>query len=124
MWHNRRMDISAVTSNLYLGAKPGNEEISKLQEMGITLVISMLHELKPKEYQQTRIGYLRLPTYDFPLLPIPMRKLVKGVETALAMMQRGGKVLVYCRSGGIEAWLWQGVFGGAGIFSLGSDEVN
>ncbi|OGV96975.1 hypothetical protein A2W24_02510 [Microgenomates group bacterium RBG_16_45_19] len=93
------MDIAAVRENLYLGSKPDKSELKQLQQLGITLVISMLHETKAKEYQATRLGYLRLATFDFFLLPIPMRTLAKGVAVALRIMDRGGKVLVYCKFG-------------------------
>jgi len=42
---------------------------------------------------------LTLRTFDSILIPIPIRKLEKGVETALPAIHNGESVLVYCRQG-------------------------
>jgi protein-tyrosine phosphatase len=40
-----------------------------------------------------------LPMIDFPLFPIPLWILRRGVEEALPVLESGGRVLVYCRGG-------------------------
>jgi hypothetical protein len=42
---------------------------------------------------------LWLRTFDFPLLPIPLRTLHRGVEAALPVIQAGRGVLAYCHGG-------------------------
>jgi protein-tyrosine phosphatase len=42
---------------------------------------------------------LTLRTFDSIFLPIPIDKLVKGVEAALPVIEGGESVLVYCREG-------------------------
>jgi protein-tyrosine phosphatase len=42
---------------------------------------------------------LTLRSFDFVLLPIPIRKLKKGVEAALPVIREGESVLVYCHAG-------------------------
>jgi protein-tyrosine phosphatase len=93
------MDISSITDEIYLGARIPAVEIKDLEPLGITLVISMLHEKTPPEYQQNGMPFLDLPSFDFPLLPISMKTLRKGVAAALPVIERGEKVLVYCKFG-------------------------
>lgn len=93
------MDISAITDSLYVGTKPEGEEIKKLKDLGILLVISMLHEAEPPEYRQAGLVYRKFPTIDFPIMPISLNTLGQGVRLALEVINRGGKVLVYCKYG-------------------------
>jgi hypothetical protein len=42
---------------------------------------------------------LWLRTFDFPLIPIPLKTLKRGVEAALPVIHDGGRVLVFCEGG-------------------------
>lgn len=42
---------------------------------------------------------LWLRTFDFPLIPIPLKTLKQGVEAALPVTQDRGPVLVFCEGG-------------------------
>ena len=50
-------------------------------------------------YTQPPFRMLRLRTFDSIFLPIPISKLMEGVEAAIPAMQAGESVLVYCREG-------------------------
>lgn len=93
------MDISAITNYLYVGARPPKEEAGQLGLLGVKLVISMLHDHFWKGVNPTLFSFLRLPTIDFPLTPIPVKTLYRGVLAADAVIKDGGKVLVYCKFG-------------------------
>ena len=45
------------------------------------------------------MSVLWLRTVDFVLIPIPIRTLNRGVETALPVIQQGHRVLVFCEGG-------------------------
>jgi protein-tyrosine phosphatase len=42
---------------------------------------------------------LWLPTFDFPLLPMSLTMLQRGVIAALEVLEAGGKVYVHCSKG-------------------------
>lgn len=42
---------------------------------------------------------LWLRAFDFPLIPIPLKTLSRGVEAALPVIQDGYRVLVFCEGG-------------------------
>ena len=42
---------------------------------------------------------LWLRTFDFPLIPIPVKTLNRGMGAAMPVIQNGGRVLVYCEGG-------------------------
>lgn len=93
------MDVSSITDYLYLGARPQEGEAKELERLGIKLVISMLHDHFWHELKNRPFAFVRLPTVDFPLIPIPVKTLYKGVLVAQAVIKQGGKVLVYCKMG-------------------------
>ena len=46
-----------------------------------------------------RLNYLWLHTFDSPLIPIPVRALIRGVQAALEVIGEGGKVYTHCARG-------------------------
>jgi dual specificity MAP kinase phosphatase len=94
------MDISQITDNLYIGTTPDVEDYPFLRELGVKLVINMRFERPPKrDPHQNPLRFLWLPTFDNPLLPIPMHALRRGVRSALETMARGGQVYAHCAAG-------------------------
>lgn len=94
------MDISQITNDLFIGTTPLSEDYSSLHELGITLVINMRIGQKPHPILAGEpINFLWLKTFDNPILPIPMRKLITGVHTAMDAITKGGKILSHCAKG-------------------------
>ncbi len=95
------MDISKITSELFIGTTPTNaQDFDKLRELGVTLVINMRVENRPKiDVHNEPIRSVWLPTFDMPLLPIPMWALRRGAKFALEAIDGGGKVFVHCAAG-------------------------
>ncbi|MDZ4169474.1 MAG: dual specificity protein phosphatase family protein [Coriobacteriia bacterium] len=96
---NHVLDASAITDALYIAARPRRRHVSGVRDLRIDLVISMIWFRPASELMRPPFKLVRLPTADTPLLPIPLRMLRWGVEAALPVMNRGGRVLVYCRAG-------------------------
>jgi len=93
-------DMSQITENLYVGSLLKASAAPCVSSKGIRLVISMIfHYPVPAIYGAEPFESLWLPTFDFPLLPIPIKMLQKGVEKALPVIQSGRPVLVFCRQG-------------------------
>lgn len=68
--------------------------------MGVDLVINMRFERPP--YPETNSSSLRLlwlPTFDTPLIPIPLSALLRGVKAALDIFGKNGSVYTHCASG-------------------------
>jgi protein-tyrosine phosphatase len=93
------LDISQITDYLYISGWPRPHHASDIQSMNIRLILSM-HWLRPhKSLGSPPQQLLWLPTFDSPLLPIPLAALRRGVEAALPVIQAGGGVLAHCRFG-------------------------
>lgn len=94
------MDISRITDNLYVAARPETADLREVQDLELGLIISMIFHIRPPEALangSTEVLWLR--TIDFPLLPIPVKVLARGVEAALPVIESGRKVMVFCRAG-------------------------
>jgi hypothetical protein len=93
-------DISQITDYLYLGSKPSPDHIDELRSRNVRLVISMIGERRPPEiFSEPPCSLLWLQTFDTFLTPIPIPKLMKGVQTALPIIREGGSVFTYCAWG-------------------------
>jgi len=94
------MDISPITKHLYIASRVKDEDIEAIRQLGPDLIISMIVQRRPpKTLTAEGLEVLWLRTFDFPLIPIPLRTLKRGVEAALPVMQNGGRVLVFCEGG-------------------------
>ena len=94
------MNYSQITDDLFIGTTPPEDFYDELRRLGVRLVINMrLWHGRPPADGNPRIEYLRLRTFDSPLLPIPIGALVRGASEALEVMQRGGKVYTHCSRG-------------------------
>jgi hypothetical protein len=94
------IDISKVTDYLYVGSRVGKEHADELKVLNFDLIISMIGQTPPDEvYTRHPFRTLWIKTYDTFLTPIPIKKLLVGVEEASPIIQNEGKVLVFCMEG-------------------------
>lgn len=95
-----KLDISPITDYLFVGAQPHARDAAQLHALGITLIISMRGSRGPaKALTQPPLSMLWLRSFDTPLTPIPPKRLLKGVQAALPVIEAGGKVLAHCAYG-------------------------
>lgn len=93
------MDVSAITGNLFVAARPQAHEVEAVQALGVSLVLNMIWSRPAAGLNRPPLHLLTLRTFDSPFLRIPLAKLRTGVEAALPVLDQGGRVLVYCRKG-------------------------
>lgn len=93
-------EFSNITDDLFIGITPLASDYNGLRELGIKLVINMrlFHGPFPDPHH-TPIRLLWLRTFDSPLFPIPIPKLMTGARAALETIEAGGKVYVHCAGG-------------------------
>ena len=94
------MDFSKITDDLFIGTTPSVNDYGHLHEAGVKLVINMRWEHRPRpDPYDPPLGFLWLPTFDSPLLPIPIHKLVRGARAALETIRDRGRVYAHCAGG-------------------------
>ena len=94
------MDISPITNDLYISAKPDAARADELHGLNIGLIIDMRGDHRPKPvFMQPPFTMLWLPTFDLFFTPIRMETLEQGVRAALATIAQGRRVLVHCQHG-------------------------
>jgi protein-tyrosine phosphatase len=91
--------VSAITDNLFVSSRPRSSHVEDLRGMGVDLVLSMTWFAPPRILSKSPFQLVRLPTFDFWLLPIPLFLLRRGVAAAVPVLEAGGQVLVHCRGG-------------------------
>jgi protein-tyrosine phosphatase len=94
------MDISQITGDLYIASRIKDDDLDAILNLDPSLIISMIVERRPpKALTDANLNVLWLRTFDFVLIPIPLRTLRRGVEAALPVVGEGGRVLVFCAGG-------------------------
>lgn len=94
------MNFSSITDNLLVGTTPGRRDFEVLRELGVGLVINMRWMPGPRPPAgDPELRYIWLRTFDNPMLPIPLRALIRGVHSALEEIKAGGKVYTHCAAG-------------------------
>ncbi len=94
------MDISQITENLYIASRVKGEHLEDILQLDPGLIISMIVHLRPpKALAENGLEVLWLRTFDFPLIPIPLKTLSRAVVAALPVIEDGGRVLVFCEGG-------------------------
>ena len=94
------MDLSLITEDLIIGTTPALQDYPRLRDLGVRLVINMRFEHRTRpDLQRPPLNFLWLPTIDSPVLVIPIRFLMRGVQAALETIRSGGKVFVHCAGG-------------------------
>jgi hypothetical protein len=92
-------DVSQITDYLYLSAMPEEIHADEIREMGIRLILSMHWQRPHQSVGAAPVKLLWLPTFDSPLLPMPLKALRRGVEASIPVIKAGQHVLVHCRYG-------------------------
>jgi protein-tyrosine phosphatase len=94
------LDISQITDDLFISARPDPDRADELHALNIGLIIDMRGEYRPKQvFREPPFSLLWLRTYDFFFTPIPMHVLEQGVRAALNTIAQGRRVLVHCQHG-------------------------
>ena len=94
------MQISAITEYLTISSKVTNENVDTIIDLDPRLVIGMIVQRRPPEaLAQPPTTVLWLRTFDFPLIPISMGVLERGVRAALPVIEEGHRVHVFCEGG-------------------------
>jgi protein-tyrosine phosphatase len=94
------MNLSRITDNLFIGDTPRREEYDTLRDLGVRLIINMRFDRRlAADLHKPPLDFLWLRTFDNPVLPIPIRSLMRGVHAALGTMRAGGKVYAHCARG-------------------------
>lgn len=105
------MEYSRITPDLFIGNTPASRDYDRLRELGVGLVINMRVEFRPRrDFHPEPMPLLWLPTFDTPLIPIPVKALQRGANAALQTIQNGGRVYAHCAYG-----IHRGVTMGAAI---------
>jgi protein tyrosine phosphatase (PTP) superfamily phosphohydrolase (DUF442 family) len=93
-------NFSEITEYLYIGVQPAQGHYDQLRDLGVRLVINMRFNRRPAvDPHKEPIETLWLPSFDSPLLPIPISSLLRGAERAVDVISKGGKVYVHCTYG-------------------------
>jgi len=98
-WFLSKLNISQITEYLYVAALPKAEHAGAISNLNVRLIINMIFIAPAKVFKKPPFCMLTLRTFDSIFIPIPIRKLVKGVEIALPAIQNDESVLIYCRQG-------------------------
>jgi hypothetical protein len=94
------LDYSEITEQIYIGAWPTKYHRETIISLGITLVIATIIERVDKELGQPPLTLVHTRANDLgPRLIFPTGQILKGVEPAVAAIQNGEKVMVFCKSG-------------------------
>jgi protein tyrosine phosphatase (PTP) superfamily phosphohydrolase (DUF442 family) len=94
------MDISRITEHLYIASQVKDDDIEAILPLDPGLIISMIVQRRPPRGLTAQgLEVLWLRTFDFPLIPIPLRTLRRGVEAALPVIREGDRVIVFCEAG-------------------------
>jgi dual specificity MAP kinase phosphatase len=94
------MDYSQITDNILVGTTPRDQDYEELHELGVRLVINMrFWRGHPPAGGNPPLEYLRLRTFDSPLLPIPTKALLRGTRAALVVISKGGLIYAHCSRG-------------------------
>jgi dual specificity MAP kinase phosphatase len=94
------MNFSPITDDLFIGTTPSTEDYNHLRDLGVKLVINMRFWLGPRpDLHPAPIQTMWLRSLDNPFFPISIRKLTRGAQAALNVIQAGGKVYTHCAYG-------------------------
>jgi hypothetical protein len=94
------MNSSQITDSLLIGTTPYVRDYEYLRRHGVRLVINMRFTRGPlPNLGDPPLKYLWLRTFDNPLIPIPIRALIRGAHAALEVISDGGKVYAHCAYG-------------------------
>lgn len=97
--NNSAPDISQISDYLFISSWPEGEHYEEILDLNIRLILSMHWRRPSDDLDQSPLQLLWLPTIDFPLTPMPITALQRGVTAALKVIENGYSVLSHCRAG-------------------------
>jgi hypothetical protein len=83
------MSITLFTDQLYLGVMPRVVDAAEFLALNIRLTINMIFHVSEKIFSQPPFCLITLSTFDMVFVPMPRKKLWKGVKEALPVIERG-----------------------------------
>ena len=93
------LDISQITEHLYVSNWPIAKHAPEIAGYGIELIVCTIMERQDKKLNQPPLRMVQIRMIDTPIIPLPLFQLRRGVEAALPVVESGGKVLAFCKSG-------------------------
>ena len=94
------LDYSQIADNLYIAAWPTRVHRQQIIDLGVRLVISTILEKPDRELGEPPLRLVRVRAADMgKRLFFPDGQIMKGVEAALPVLERGEDVMVFCRAG-------------------------
>jgi len=93
------IDISQITDHLFVSNWPIARHVPAIVAHDTDPIVCTLMERQDKELNQPPLKMIQIRMIDAPMFPLPMWQLKRGVEAALPVIESGGKVLVFCKSG-------------------------
>ncbi len=94
------LDYSQITDHLYIAAWPTRAHRQQIIDLGVRLVISTILEKPDQELGEPPLRLVRVRATDLgKRLIFPDGQLMKGVEAALSVLERGEGVMVFCKAG-------------------------
>ena len=94
------MNYSQISDEIFIGTTPSRRDFDVLRDLGVRLVINMrFWQGQPPQLERPELRYMRVRTFDSPLMPIPIQSLRRGALAALEVISQGGKVYTHCARG-------------------------
>lgn len=94
------LDYSQITDSLYIAAWPTKYHREKIVSLGVTMIIATILERTDKELNQPPLTLVHTRGSDVgSRLIYPTSQIMKGVKPAVAAIQNGSKVMVFCKAG-------------------------
>jgi len=93
------LDISQINDYLFIAGWPAGKHAPQITDLDITLIISIIREKQDPALSVPPSQNIQLKTTDSILMPISTEKLRQGVEATLPVIESGGRILTYCKSG-------------------------
>lgn len=95
--HFRRpFDYSIVTDYLVMGTTPRRSDYKMLKKLNVKLIVNMRAE---KLYNRMPIKTIWIPSLDNKSFPIKPQALFSAITKCNEVIDKGGKVFVFCRAG-------------------------
>lgn len=94
------LDYSQITDNIYIAAWPTKYHREKIISLEVSLIIATILERIDKELDESPLTLVHTRGSDVGSnLIYPTNQLMKGVKPAVAAIQNGRKVMVFCKAG-------------------------
>ncbi len=94
------LDYSQITDDIYIAAWPTKYHREKIISLEVSLIIATILERTDKELDESPLTLVHTRGSDVgSRLIYPTDQIMKGVTPAVAAIQNGSKVMVFCKAG-------------------------